>query len=417
MPTLQADFPAKLQFLFKPARYKILHGGRGGAKSWGAARALLILAAKQPLRVLCAREFQKSMADSVHQLLKDQIEALGLDELYRIRETYIEGVNGSLFTFHGLKHNVKNIKSIEGTDICWVEEAQTVSRSSWNTLIPTIRREGSEIWITFNPELESDETYQRFVKSPPTGATVVKMNWSDNPWFPAVSRQEMEDLKARDEDEYLTVWEGHCRQALDGAIFANEIRLATTENRFTRVPYEESKPVTTFWDLGRADMTAIWFVQQIGFEFRLIDYYQNQGFALRHYLKILAEKPYVFDEHWLPHDAENELMASDLTIQQQMKAAGHKVKITAKISIADGINAARAVFSKCWFDADKCEDGINALRHYRYDVDADTQEYSRAPLHDVYSHGADAFRYMAVSLKVGAKSSRKPLTTNSKWVI
>ena len=167
-----AEFPEKLSILFDKARYKVLYGGRGGAKSWGVARALLILGCKSTLRILCAREFQTSIKDSVHKLLSDQIYALGLESFYEITQNSIRGKNGSEFAFVGLKNNVANIKSFEGVDICWVEEAQTVSKTSWNVLIPTIRKEQSEIWVTFNPELESDETYQRFVISPPDHAIV-----------------------------------------------------------------------------------------------------------------------------------------------------------------------------------------------------------------------------------------------------
>lgn len=399
----QLEFPQALECLFQPSRYKTLYGGRGGAKSWGIARALLLQGTTKPLRVLCAREMQTSMAQSVHKLLKDQVSAMGLEGFYEVQQYIIKGINGTEFTFHGLKHNVANIKSIEGVDICWVEEAQTVSKSSWDTLIPTIRKDGSEIWISFNPSLEADETYQRFVVKPPTGSVVQKINWSDNPWFPDVLRQEMMDLKARDHDAYLNVWEGHCKQTLDGAIYAEEVRVATLENRFTKVPYDPSKPVHTYWDLGRADKTAIWFVQMVGFEFRVIDYYENQGKALGHYLKELQGRPYVYGDHWLPHDADNELLASEQTIAQQCRAFGFKVKITPKTSVVNGINAARTIFATCWFDAEKCADGLQALRNYRYEVDPDTQQYSTNPLHDWASHGADAFRYFAVSLKVEAK--------------
>ena len=176
-----ADFPAALEFLFQPARYKVLYGGRGGTKSWGVAQALLILAAQRPLRILCAREIQKSIRDSVHQLLRDRITELGMESFYRVLDSEIRGANGSLFLFAGLRHNIANIRSKEGIDIVWVEEANTVSKSSWDALIPTIRKEGSEIWITFNPELERDETYKRFVKLPPPGAVVRKVGWQDNP--------------------------------------------------------------------------------------------------------------------------------------------------------------------------------------------------------------------------------------------
>lgn len=401
-----AEFPEKLQFLFEPARYKVAYGGRGSAKSWGFARALLIKGAGDTLRIPCCREIQNSIADSVHALLSQQVELLNLGGFYRVTDKYIEGRNGTLFTFHGLKHNVQNLKSLEGADICWVEEAQSVSPSSWKVLTPTIRKPGSEIWISFNPELEGDATYQRFVLHPPTDARVVKVNWSDNPWFPAVLRQEMEDLRARDYDEYLTVWEGHCKQVLDGAILADQIREATKDGRFTRVPYDRSKPVSTFWDLGRRDKTAIWFVQQIGFEFRVIDYYENQGKDLAHYLKVLSEKPYIYDEDWQPHDATHETLAAKRTIEQQMRDAGRKVRIIPKTSIADRINAGRSIFNRCWFDAENCADGINALRHWRYDVDPDTKQFSKIPLHDDASHGGDAFTYFAVSM--GETKRKKP---------
>jgi phage terminase large subunit len=195
---IEAQLPRKLAFLFKPARYKVLHGGRGGAKSWGVARALLIMGTERPIRILCAREIQNSISESVHKLLSDQIAALGLDAFYKVQETAIKGVNGTEFAFVGIRQQgVQKIKSYEGYDICWVEEAQTVTDRSWSILTPTIRKPGSEIWITFNPDLEDDPTYQRFVVNPPTGAQVVEVNYTDNPWLPAELRVEMEDLRAR----------------------------------------------------------------------------------------------------------------------------------------------------------------------------------------------------------------------------
>lgn len=386
-PEVDAKFPKAFAPLFKPCRYKIFHGGRGGAKSWNFARALLILGAEKPLRILCAREFQTSIDDSVHRLLSDQVQALGLQGFYEIQKTQIIGANGTLIVFEGLRRNIGNLKSFEGCDICWVEEATDVSKASWEILIPTIRKEASEIWISFNPELETDETFLRFVRSPPKESCVVKVNWEDNPWFPDVLRHEMEDLKARDYDSYLTVWEGHCRQSLDGAVYAKEIREATAANRITKVPYESAKPVHTFWDLGKSDNTAIWFVQVVGFEFRVIDYYQNHGHNLSHYIKTLGERPYAYGTMWLPHDATHDLLASERTIEQQMRGFGFNVRITPKTSVATGIEAARTIFSKCWFDADKTADGLQCLRHYRYDRKQDGMSFSKEPVHDWASHG------------------------------
>jgi phage terminase large subunit len=417
MARMRVEFPEALEWLFTPARYKVAHGGRGSAKSWSFARALLIQGAAKKMQILCAREIQKSVADSVHRLLSNQIASMGLGDFYTIQNNSITGRNGTEFTFAGLRHNVNSLKSIEGTDVCWIEEAQTVSKASWATLIPTIRKPGSEIWVSFNPELDTDETFSRFVKDPPPGAIVRKINWSDNPWFPDVLRQEMELLRERDHDAYLTVWEGHTRQVLDGAIFANEIRAATKDKRFMRVPVDGAKPVQTFWDLGRADMTSIWFAQQIGFEFRLVDFYQSRGHALGHYLQELQKRGYVYGTCWLPHDARHELLASDRTIERQVKDAGYTVKVGPVVRKADQINAARTVFPRCYFDADKCADGLNALRRYRYGVNPETGQYTREPLHDDASHAADAFLYFAMAMQDGGDDGwAKPLKADAGWV-
>ncbi len=410
----KVEFPEALAGLFEPHRYKVLYGGRGAAKSWGIARYLLVRGAKETIRVLCAREFQSSIGDSVHALLKDQIAAMGLQNFYEVQKTTILGRNGTTFLFEGLRHNIASVKSTEAVDVCWVEEAQTVRKGSWDTLIPTIRKDSSEIIVSFHPELETAETYKRFVTNPPPGAMVRKIGWQDNPWFPQVLRDEMDHLRNTDMDAYLTVWEGHCRQTLDGAIYANEIRKATEETRICSVPYENGKPVHTFWDLGRRDKTAIWFVQIIGFEFHIIDYYEASGHALDHFLKVIQDRGYIYGEHWLPHDAKHQLLASKLTIKQQMQAVGHKVMDVPNMSVADGIAASRAVFGKCWFDEKKTSDGLQCLRHYQYDYDPDTKERSMMPLHNWASHGSDSFRYLAASLREAKpKSGVKPYVAPS----
>lgn len=415
---MQVEFPEALEFLFQPARVKCAFGGRGSGKSWGFARALLLQGAAKPMQILCAREIQKSISDSVHRLLSNQIEALGLSDFYTVTNNSIRGKNGTEFTFAGLRHNINSLKSIEGCDICWCEEAQTVSKASWQTLIPTIRKPGSEIWVSFNPELDTDETYTRFVRDPPPGAVVRKINHSDNPWFPDVLRDEMELLRERDHDAYLTVWEGHTRQVLDGAIFANEIRKATAEDRFTRVPLEGAKPVHTFWDLGRADMTSIWFAQQVGFEYRLVDFYQSRGYDLAHYLKEMQKRQYVYGTCYLPHDAKHELLASPRTIAKQVEDAGFKVAVVPATRKADQINAARTVFPRCYFDADKCADGLNALRRYRYGVNPESGQFSREPLHDDSSHAADAFLGFAMAMTDGADDGwSRPLKADVGWVV
>ena len=414
----KAEFPKKLSILFDPARYKVLYGGRGGAKSWGVARALLIIGAKQPTRILCAREFQTSIKDSVHKLLSDQIFAMGLQEFYEITQTAIRGKNGTEFSFAGLKNNVANIKSYEGCNICWVEEAQTTSKLSWNVLIPTIRKEGSEIWITFNPELETDETYKRFVVNPPENSIVQRVNWSDNPWFPETLRLEKDALYARDREAYNTIWEGVCRQTVDGAIFAKEMQQAEFEGRITRVPYDPIKPVMAIFDIGWADATAVWFLQFIGMETRLIRYYETTQTTMSQILAKMQTFGYVYDILYLPHDAQNKTLAANgRSIEEIVRAAGYNVRIIDRTPITDSINAARTIFPKCYFDRENCHEGLQCLRHYRYDVNPDTGTFSQKPLHDNYSHGADAFRYIGLMINEPKQVKKKQINYQvSSWM-
>jgi len=214
---LHAELPEYAAALFDPCRYKVLYGGRGAARSWSVARALLIKAAAAPLRIGCFRELQKSIKDSVHRLLTDQI---GLLELpgYVVTDHEIRHANGSLFLFEGLRHNVTKIKSLEGIDIAWVEEAERVSKTSWDVLVPTIRKAGSEIWVNFNPDLEDDPTYQRFVVHPPPNAWVKRVSCADNPWFPDELAAERAYLYATDPDAAAHVWGGECRVATSAQI-------------------------------------------------------------------------------------------------------------------------------------------------------------------------------------------------------
>jgi len=419
MSNVSADFPLKLSGLFEKSRYKVLYGGRGGAKSWGIARALLIKAAKEPLRILCAREFQTSIQQSVHKLLSDQIIAMNLQGFYKVTQTEIRGTNGSEFSFAGLRNNVTNIKSFEGVDICWVEEAQSVSKLSWNVLIPTIRKEGSEIWISFNPELETDETYQRFVLNPPEDCIIIKINWSDNPWFPETLRLEKDALKMRDINAYNMVWEGLCKQSVDGAVFAREMQMAELNGRITKVNYDPMKPVHVVFDLGWSDATAMWFIQFIGMETRIIRYVEDSQQTMSYYLAKLQTYGYIYDTLWLPHDAENKtLAAAGRTIEEIVRNAGFKTRIIGKVPIVDSINAARSIFANCWFDRENCSDGLNCLRHYRYDVDPDTKQFSKTPVHDMYSHGADAFRYIGLMITEPKETRPRKPTYNapSSWM-
>lgn len=201
--------PAVFSPLKKAARYKILAGGRGSGKSWAIARIFVEIARHGEFRFLCCREFQGSIADSVIQLISDTIDRHGYTNEFEVQRQYIRHLKtNSLFMFYGLKNNISKIKSLEGVSFVWCEEAEAITAASWDVLIPTIRKENSEIWISFNPKNILDATYQRFVINPPTDCINVKANYCDNPHFPEVLRLEMEECKERDYDLYLHIWEG-----------------------------------------------------------------------------------------------------------------------------------------------------------------------------------------------------------------
>ena len=396
------QFPAKLKCLFEPknSRYRILYGGRGAGKSHSVARALLCMGVKDTLRILCAREFQTSIKDSVHKLLVDQIYNLGLQAHYEVTQNTIRGTNGTEFIFAGIKNNINGLKSIEGIDYCWVEEANNVTATSWDILIPTIRKEKSEIWVTFNPELPTDETFKRFVITPPDNAIVQKVNWNDNNWFPEVLDLERQSLRTRDFEAYQNVWEGFTRSTIDGAIFAKEMQRAEQDNRICNVPYDAVKPVIAVFDIGWADSTAVWFVQFIGMETRLIRYYETNQTTISEILAKMQTFGYVYDTLYLPHDAQNRTISSNgRSLEEIVRASGYNVRIIERTPISDSINAARTIFSSCYFDKTHTTAGLDCLRHYRYDTNPETGAFSKSPLHDQYSHGADAFRYIGLMIQ------------------
>lgn len=404
----KAPFPEALEFLFQPVPYKVAYGGRGGTKSWGFARALLIEGTRRKLRILCARETQKSIRDSVHQLLVTQMKELNLESFYRVEKSAIYGSNGTTILFAGLKHNIDNLKSMEAISICWVEEAQGVSKDSWDKLIPTLFRiPNCELWVSFNPDLESDNTYQRFVVNPPPDAKVVKLTWRDNPWFPAGLRREMEDSRRRNLDEYSHIWEGACINTLANAIYANELRAVDTDGRIRRVPYDPSKPVDTAWDLGFGDMVSIWMFQTFAMEYRLIDYEEGQREPIHYYLSELQKRPYMWGTDYLPWDGGLKALGTGKSIEELMRAAGRKVRVAPRLSVTDGINAARTIFPLCWFDEARCSEGVRHLRCYRYGEMKSIEGPTREPLHDLHSHAADAFRAMAVSIRQPKKEPQK----------
>ena len=230
MLTLSVNLPESFDFLFsdladdgRPVRYRAVYGGRGSAKSHSFAQSLVIKAAEHTLRIGCYREIQKSIRDSVKRLLDDKIRESGLSDFYESTDSEIRGRNGSLFIFNGLRSNPEAVKSTEGLDIAAVFEANKVSQKSWDLLIPTVRKQGSEIWAEWNPDAESDPVDQLFrgEHGAPPGSIVRKVNWDKNPFFPEVLKQELEWDRSRDPDKYAHIWLGEYAKNSEARVFKN----------------------------------------------------------------------------------------------------------------------------------------------------------------------------------------------------
>lgn len=377
---MNIEFPEKLLFyITEKKRYKVSYGGRGSSKSWTAGRGLILRAMKSKIRILCTRQLQTSIKDSVHKLLCDTIYALKLEQYFDITRDTIRCHNGSEFIFKGLQNQTNEIKSIEGIDICWVEEAQSVSEDSWAILIPTIRKEGSEIWVTFNPDREEDATYQRFVINPPPDSIVQLVNYYDNPWFPEVLRKEMEYDKQVDYAKYEHVWLGKTVLNTEAQIYHNKFELkefATPEN------------VTFYYgaDWGFAnDPTALvrCFIQD---QCLYIDY-ESGGIGVE-----FEELPALFEK--VPESRKWEIRADCArpeTISYMSRQGFRTVACPKwKGSVEDGIEYIRS-FRRIYVHP-RCKHTYEEFKFYSYKVDKNTGDILPVVL-DKDNHYMDALRY------------------------
>ena len=405
-------FPPCFKGIFEPAPFKIFRGGRGGARSWTVARALLLIGLEKPIRVLCARETQKSIRESVHKLLVDQIARMGLTADYRVQHVAITGnrewpaVQGkparTEFIFAGISdQTATSIKSYEDVDYCWVEEAQTVTDHSWTILLPTLFRsnQGCEVWVTFNPELDTDPTWTRFVEHPPDGTRQFVSNWRDNPWFP----QELDKLRQHDEKtlpryEYEWIWEGKCKPAVSGAIYADEVAKLHADRRVGTFPYDPFHKVYPVFDLGWNDHMVIGFWQRHVSQLRLIDYLEDDHKTLDWYSRQMREKPYSYGKVFLPHDGDHGDYRSDQgkSARQIMEGLGWRVDILPRRDVEEGIRETRMAFSQIYANQEKCGEWLEHMKRYRRSIPKTTGEPA-GPLHDEHSHCGDMTRYAVQS--------------------
>lgn len=403
MTVVQVALPPKLKPIFLgEADVRGAYGGRGSGKTrsfakMSAVRAYMWAAEGRSGIILCGRQYMNSLDESSLEEVKQAIqEEEWLAPHFEIGEKYIKTRCGRVqYKFAGLDRNINSVKSKSRILLCWVDEAEPVTDSAWRILIPTIREEGSEIWVTWNPETDGSPTDKRFRKTEDPRYKIVELNWRDNPAFPAV----LERQRLRDEtsEHYDHIWEGDYRRIVEGAYYADLMTQARKDGRICKVLFEPSIPVNTFWDLGMSDQNSIWFHQQVGREHRFIDYYSNHGEGFAHYAKTLKELPYIYGTHYLPHDAEVRELATGMHRKEVLEGLGIKpVEVVTRIAhINEGIEMTRQVLPTCVFDETKCAEGIRALSSYRQEYDEARQTFKARPLHDWASHPADAFRQFA----------------------
>lgn len=394
MVDIKWQFPEKLGFLFDPYRFKVAYGGRDGAKSWSFARALLLLGAERPIRIGCFREVQKSIRDSVHKLLCDQIEQLGLGGFYESFKTEIRGNNGTEIGFAGLSALTRDsIKSYEGLDIAWVEEAANVSKRSWDILEPTIRKPHSEIWVSFNPDMDTDETYKRFIINEQPDSKVVEVLFSDNPWRSTVLDAARDKMREESPDDYAHIYLGKCRPAVEGAIYFSEVSALRQSGRLANVPYDPMLKVHVVCDLGFNDFMSLILVQRLGSEIRVIRYIEDRMRYIPSYHQELRDLGLNYGTMYLPHDGRAKHITGS-SAEEQFLALGWDVEIIGDIGIEQGIRKAREVFPRVIVDKENAGELVNRLGRYRRRVNNEGQ--ASTPIHDDESHGADGFRYLSI---------------------
>lgn len=394
------EFGPELLFLFEPHPYKIAWSGRYAKKSWSYAAAILQLGMERPLRIVGLRETMNSLKDSVHALFEDQIARLRIGGFYRTYQSEIRGSNGTLIFYKGLRGaRADAIKSMEGCDIFWVEEGQTVSKASFLTLDPTIRKPGAELWLSMNPRFAEDDSYKRWIVNPPPGAIVRKLNYRQNQFLTPEMQAKIDFLKTSDPDDYENVYEGATLSTVQDAVYKNEIRLAEKNGQFRRVPYDPRKPVDVVFDLGWGDMVSMWFYQAFPFETRFINYYENTHQAMDHYLQHMQTLGYTYGELVFPWDGGVKHVSTGKSSMQIAKEKGFRTRLLLKGPVYERINTVRTLFPLFFFDADKCGPGIKRLRQYQWGPPTATGTLKREPLHDENSHAGDSLGYGAEAIK------------------
>ena len=396
--------------LLEPARSKGAWGGRGSGKSHFFAENLIDDSLYQKgLRSACIREIQKSLKQSAKKLLEDKLIEFGLGEKdgFKVFNDVIETPGDGLIIFQGMQdHTADSIKSLEGFDRAWVEEAQTLSATSLKLLRPTIRADSSELWFSWNPRRKGDPVDVMLRQGNlPTDSCVVKANWSDNPWFPRVLEQERQDCLRDDPDQYDHIWEGGYITVAEGAYYAKSLAEARQEKRITQVGRDPLMTIRLFCDIGgtgaKSDAFSIWAAQFVGKSINVLNYYESQGQPLEAHLLWMRENGYTPDKAsiWLPHDGATHDKVYSVSYESAFKDAGYGVTVVpnqGKGAAMKRIEEGRRLFPSMWFNEDTTKAGLDALGWYHEKKD-EVRNIGLGPDHDWASHGADAFGLMCVA--------------------
>lgn len=410
LPTAEVFEP-----LLEPSRYKAAYGGRGSGKSHFFSSLLIEDAlANKGQRAVCIREVQKSLKESAKRLIEDKLaeHSLGEADGFKVFREVIETPGDGIIGFQGMQdHTAESIKSLEGFSRAWVEEAQTLSSRSLTLLRPTIRAEGSELWFSWNPRLKNDPVDRMFRgEELPTGATVRRANWSDNPWFPSALEQERQDCLRVSPDQYDHIWEGGYATVLEGAYFAKSLAEAKAQGRITKLAIDPLMQVRAFWDIGVRDATAIWIAQFIGKAVHVLDYYEAVGQPLAAHLNWLRNHGYGQALCVLPHDGNREDSVTAIRFEDHIRSAGFEVETIpnqGKGAALKRVEEARRLFPSIWFNESATEPGRGALGWYHEKRD-ETRNVGLGPEHDWSSHGADAFGLMCVAYEPPSDVSFEP---------
>jgi phage terminase large subunit len=428
LSTLQIPTADVFRPLLEPARNKAAWGGRGSGKSHFFADLLIEDSLRdRGLRSVCIREVQKSLKDSAKRLLEDKLQEhrLGEADGFKVFREVIQTPGDGVITFQGMQdHTAESIKSLEGFGRAWVEEAQTLSARSLSLLRPTIRADGSQLWFSWNPRRKNDPVDMMFRGlSPPSSAAVVRANWSDNPWFPAVLEQERLDCLNGQPDQYDHIWEGGYATVTEGAYYAACLADAKAKGRIGHVAADPLMTYRAIFDIGgtgaKADAVAIWIAQYVGREIRCLNYYEAVGQPLATHVNWLRDNGYGKALIVLPHDGTTNDKVYDVSYESAFRDAGFEVNVIpnqGKGAASMRIEAARRLFPSIWFNANTTQGGIDALGWYHERKD-EARNIGLGPEHDWSSHGADAFGLMCVAYEAPKEpAQRRAYARAGSWM-